>query len=386
MYKKSKSKRDPTLDFLRGTALIFMVAAHTSYAVPDKFYSPASTVFEFIAQTAPTVFFFAFGLTFDFFRKKNVPNKIEISKRFLYVALAHNLFFKHSLFVADFLWFLWFWQMFLGLIEHYQKIGTRQYIYTVVIVLIVMIVLPYPGLSFTFNQVVESSFPLLPWGVFVLLGVAFSRLPINYSHVYISISLVTLAVFLFWIGSSLEWENLFLVKRPLTLTYFLLAAGCLIGLRFLVQKFVNIYLSIPFIPGLLESISRNLLLATVVHYFPYSALISLSEKLFYSENKEIQFFLDFDFIVLVAFSAISVIATLLILYSLLYLWNKVKDNSLLFDFRQKYDLIAVALLTVSGVLNVVLDLYTSRTLYRFILWIPLVYFALESNERRKAKS
>lgn len=96
-------RRDLGLDALRVLGLLLMVTIHYFQRLPSP--TALTDFLNFVGESAPAFFFFAFGLTFARFRSKTTLDKLGASLMLMYVGLAHNVLVA-DLTHVDFLFFL----------------------------------------------------------------------------------------------------------------------------------------------------------------------------------------------------------------------------------------------------------------------------------------
>ena len=229
-------------------------------------------------EAAPAWFFLAFGLTFSAFCRKDPAQQRQLSGLLLATALAHNVVVQHRLWTTDFLFLIWFWQTLLAALERELPNTTRVYAGTLAGSLLLLLApRSVDGLAQVAGQVVPGFFPLWPWGLFVLAGVLVPRWPgWTTRRLYLPAgAAVLLGLSLAAASAALARPGWLVTKQPLTAPYLLLFSGLALLLVQATRDGWMRPLQRPRAAELVEFLSRNLLLATVLHYWPEQLLASL---------------------------------------------------------------------------------------------------------------
>ena len=177
---KIDTTRDVGLDLLRVIALLLMVSIHYARAIPTM--DMLGEILKFIGESAPAFFFFAFGVTLNIFLKKTINERIIRLILFFYVAMSHNIYtcfvfnFKRgTIFLTEFLFFLWLCQVIFFIIEFQRE---RSYIFYISFFLAFFAVISMTKLGQIdqiFKYLIQGPFPIFPWIAFVLFGFIYSR-------------------------------------------------------------------------------------------------------------------------------------------------------------------------------------------------------------------
>ncbi|MBN1479282.1 hypothetical protein JXA70_03310 [candidate division KSB1 bacterium] len=246
--------RDHGLDLLRFTALTLMVFAHYPLASDTAFISQV----KFIADSAPALFYFAFGMTFKHFARKSKIVQTRILFVFLVIALLHNLTFTGHFVHYEFFFFLWFSQLVMMLVSSTKKpvLVCQGFI---MIIIVLWLILPDGFTSNTFKVIARGNFPFLPWLIFVCAGYVFNNS--NSKSWSLPFVLILAAIILF----RTDVPHFSIRKYPLSISYFFLFCGITMTLyrvgtmaTVLSQNRMVVY------------ISKNLLLATILHYLTFT--------------------------------------------------------------------------------------------------------------------
>lgn len=264
---RPSGSRDPGLDAIRAMALFLMVAAHSfrQYLPVDDF----SRNLRFVYESSPAFFFFAFGMSADRFNRKESRIKVEQLLLFFYVAIAHNSTFSGGLlqrgFLLDFLLCLWAWRVILALLEWDRKVSNRAYLIFCGCGFVLLTLLP-PAFFSSLTDGEFWSFPLLPWGLYIICGLIYVRMEKRRTRVWALAGAVAICLgFIIWYRLA-GGPGGFFAKSPQTAAYFALfvtAAGLLVEA---VRGLERWYRALPGVPGLVEFASRDLLLAFAIHY------------------------------------------------------------------------------------------------------------------------
>ncbi len=282
--RTAEQTRDRGLDAVRVLALALMVGAHYSWFIPAS--TASADAFNFICETAPAFFFFAFGMTFDRFARKDRRTQVRRALLLLWVAVAHNLLINQlhgapALLHMDFFAFLWASLVVLSVIDTQLRPSTRAYAVALGVGVGLALTPWGQPLQTMLERGIPGHFPLYPWGLFVIAGLLYSRARhpgrlAAYGAVAIVVG--TALVVLDRVGWGLEvWE---LTKRPMSASYLLLMCGsCALVVAALGRKQAT---ASP--DRIVVFLSSNLLLCTVLHYIPVQIIGALSQKVVVNTN------------------------------------------------------------------------------------------------------
>ncbi|MEW5804227.1 MAG: hypothetical protein AB1847_19195 [bacterium] len=366
------TERELGLDYIRAIALILMTSIHFARSIPGS----SGSYLSFIGESAPTFFFFAFGMTMDKFLSKAFYDRLKILVLFAYMAIAHNVFmYSSTFFVTEFFFFLLFWQIILTAIEKEIKATRDLYLYTLLVLLVLMLIIPNEVVSNISSSLVLGPFPLLPWGIFVISGLLYSRRDrngfIHKNGYLVPICLIMISLAFSYLSKRIEWSNFEIVKGPLSTPYFLLFCGVNLFILKLVNDFSNLFSNIPVISKVVNFISRNLLLATVLHYLPVNLGKNLL-KIFTSST----ILSNYTFFYLSGSFLCNVLLLLLIKIAL-KIWDVIDNRSvinLLREYGNSSSILIIALCSMS-------KLYFHCKLFIFL---AMVYYALQLRSWKKA--
>lgn len=255
--------RDRSLDVIRVTALVFMVAAHWGRTIPDAY--PLVNILQFVFELAPVMFFFAFGMTLDHFLRKPLARRIEGHLKLFILAAIHGLYQEKNPFTSDFFMFLFAARL---LFDIHASVGTANRVFIALFLLSLCgawVVLPLPYVYDLFASPFPGWFPVFPWILFVVAGRMFAHH--RQSARTAAVALLGLSVALFDIvilGHGVS-------KWPLSPDYALLF-GSATALAFLALDRIRwpAFLSWRTV----DLLSGNLLLATALHYIAVAAVRS----------------------------------------------------------------------------------------------------------------
>ena len=369
--------RDPGLDFIRALSVICMTVAHFSYHVPP--HTLAGRLVQFFAELAPPLFFVSFGMTFDrFFSKGPIVMRIR-SRHLFYLALCVNLLFHKRLLASDFFWFLWFWQAAVALAEFFLRPLTWFWATLTGGIAVCLFVFPFTAMNNIFSLGLPGSFPILPWGGFVLAGIVFSRVGGNAARdMAVSGLVLLLGIACGLAGAGGVWKNLILIRWPMSGPYFLVSLGLVIFLASAVRHWKGAYYAAPGIARALEQISRNLLLFVVMHFaacLPAGLCIGIFNVLDLVHNHA---WLDAP--VILAGGMVSVATLILMVHASDELWPVIRDTRILSKARKHFDGVAVCMISALMILGESAgEVPTAWTfsLTDTAIWLVMWYYALE---------
>ncbi|MBI9075220.1 MAG: DUF1624 domain-containing protein [Desulfatibacillum sp.] len=378
--------RDPGLDFLRALSIVCMTVSHYSYHLPQLTLS--ARVLQFVFETSAPLFFFSFGMTFDRFFAKGAGFMWERSRRFFYLALCVNLLFHKRLLASDFFWFLWFWQAAVALIEGFFRPLTVLWAIIAAGIAGGLFLFPFTDMSNVFGLGLPGSFPLLPWGGFVLAGIVFSRVGGSTGRdMGISILLMVLGLGFGLAGSLGVWNNFILVRWPMSGPYFLFGTGMVIFLISAVRHWQSIYFSAPGLARGSGYISKNLLTFVALHfvaYLPAGLSLGLFDILGLIRQHP---WLNAPAIVLGG--VVSMVILVILGRATETLWPVIQGKKILVIARRHFDGVALLLLGLLIVLGKESGGYPTAwtfTLTDTAIWFVLWYFALEIQKSGKPKA
>ncbi|CAO3434687.1 hypothetical protein [Azospirillum endophyticum] len=253
--------RDRSLDVIRVTALMFMVAAHWGRTMPDAYH--LVNILQFVFELAPVMFFFAFGMQLDHFLRKPLAQRIESHLKLFILATIHGLYQEKNPFTSDFFMFLFAARL---LFDIHARVGAaNRVLITLFLVALcgAWVVLPLPYVHGLFVSPFPGWFPIFPWILFVAAGRMFAHH--RQAPRTAVIALLGLAVALadvLILGRTLS-------KWPLSPDYALLF-GSATALALLALDRIRwpAFLSWRTV----ELLSGNLLLATALHYIAVAAV------------------------------------------------------------------------------------------------------------------
>jgi hypothetical protein len=316
-------ERDPGLDFVRALALVLMVVAH--------FPAGASGLSRYflglhdLSETAPVFFFFAFGMTFDRFLMKDRRTKIESSFLFLYVALAHNLIIR-GLMVMDFLAFLCVWRIVLAVIESGGPIRSRYYLGFCALILLGQLLIS-PGFINRLCIWSSGKFPFESWGMFVVGGLVFARARRFSTRLLFVVLPLAFAGAVLGLGLDSAGPALAFTRKPLSAPYALAFFGVATLMVESVRGAAGLYRRIPIIPAVFEFISRNLLIATAVHYFAYALVADLMRAAVHISPTAFALLQSADGRYVIG-APLSLLSTVAALWAVIGFWERYRDSSL----------------------------------------------------------
>lgn len=259
---KPPAARDRSLDIIRVSALVFMVAGHWGRAMPDAYH--LVNILQFVFELAPVLFFFAYGMTLDRFLQKPLGRRIEDHLKLFILAAIHSLYQQGNPFSSDFFMFLFAARL---LFDVAVRVGAANRVLIGLFLLAlcgVWFALPLPFIYGLFVPSFPGWFPVFPWVLFVLAGRIFAHH--RHSRLTAVVALLGLSVALFDIlalGHAVS-------KWPLSPDYALLF-GSGTAVAILVLDRIRWPSFLPW--RTVELLSVNLLLATALHYI---AVISVT--------------------------------------------------------------------------------------------------------------
>lgn len=393
------AKRDMGLDIIRALALILMTSIHYARPIPDV--NQWIVALKFIGEAAPAFFFFAFGMTMERFLSKDDTARLTRLNAFLYVALMHNIFVA-QVYVTGFLFILWVIQAALYALEKSTHRPGRYYVAIFALTSAALMVFPPARVSGFFAMLIPGNFPILPWSLFVISGLVFTRIRrrLQSLQTILPVFLILVAVAGHFVAyQRFGMEAMRIEKWPLTLSYLLLFAGVNILLLKSGEKFQHwIQSRLPDFHRLILFLSGNLLLAVILSYLPCSPLMALNKMLF-AEQTIIDNALSF----LVIGSVLCVLLLLLFLKLTLVVWEFIRQLRFTMTLRRRFDMLAIVLIVVfalaTGIVRYAIEgpgsyfftwesivkPHQVRNAYDPILavcLILLIYFGLEMTERR----
>ncbi|MFP5513939.1 MAG: hypothetical protein ACLGJC_12735 [Alphaproteobacteria bacterium] len=247
--------RDRSLDIIRVTALVFMVAAHWGRAMPDAYR--LVNIMQFVFELAPVLFFFAFGMTLDRFLAKPLGRRIEDHLKLFILAAIHSLYQQNNPFSSDFFMFLFAARLLFDIAVRVDA-ANRVLIGLFLLALCgAWFALPLPFIYGLFVPSFPGWFPVFPWILFVVAGRMFAHH--RHSRRTAIVALLGLSVASFDIlvlGHGVS-------KWPLSPDYALLfGSGTALSILVLDRFRWPAFLSWRTV----ELLSGNLLLATALHY------------------------------------------------------------------------------------------------------------------------
>ena len=379
-------RRDLGLDALRVLALLLMVAIHYFQRLPSP--TPLTDSLQFVGESAPVFFFFAFGLTFARFSSKTTLDKLETSLMFMYVGLAHNILVAR-LAQVDFLFFLFMARV---IVDAMGSLRNERSAYLKLAMGIMLLALLFPekgSIDRLFIQMLGGFFPIFPWIVFVLLGAFYSKwAPSRRRGALLGGGLIIAAVVMGGSAHALGRSSLEISKWPLTTPYILLFTGInlliLEGMR-QIQAAVE---SRPWLRNPMVYLSKHLLLATVLQYFPLELLFWAGNRVSILRPDE-----NDETAVLIA-TAVGSLSALLLLFGLLPLtlriWNLGKNKAFFESLRHHRALTAISLIGGVALLctpkaSVLTGSDVTLIVGKFSATIAMAYFALELHEWQTRK-
>jgi hypothetical protein len=367
MKPHTLTARDTGLDLLRFVALSLMIFAH----FPISQDSIVVTFIKFIARSAPALFYFAFGMTFQHFARKDSIIKLRIAVVFFVIALLHNMAFTGQVIHYEFFFFLWFAQIFMTLVT-LAKRPTRLCAILLFLILFVWIIMPDNSLTAIFKAGIQGNFPFLPWLCFVLAGFLFShRSKTN----FILPALFLLVALVLHVSSA----SMFVIQKyPLSISYFLLFTGVS----------MIIYYAGHYLPDLsrvkmIIYLSKNLLIATILHYVTFTIL-----NLLHAPLKQL---IGIDLIARYAVLSILLapILCLFILVALVYaanfLWQIINQRHIAKAWILPHTLKLAILIVSAGYFISRSISEPADSLFRFLFIFWMAFFGMVLRETKSAQ-
>jgi hypothetical protein len=266
--------RDAALDLFRTTALGLMTAIHFARTIPTD--DRLSEALKSLGSTAPALFFFAFGYTLPRFLAKPRREQAGLLTSFFLVACLHNVFMG-ALFQADFLAFLFLWNVILYTLDRQRRLGLRLPLLLALGFLALQLALPRGALSAIFRLLTPGAFPLLPWGILVLAGVACTHPRCRTARrrylPFLGLILLALGLHLAYLLTG--EDRLLLSQSPVSPAYLLLMIGACGTWLLAADRLARLFTRLPPLARAVTFTSRHLLLGTVFHYVTVFAAASL---------------------------------------------------------------------------------------------------------------
>ncbi|WP_391347207.1 hypothetical protein [Azospirillum sp. A23] len=260
--------RDRSLDVIRVTALVFMVAAHWGRNIPDSYH--LVNILQFVFELAPVMFFFAFGMTLDNFLRKPLGKRIEGHLKLFILAAIHGLYTAGNPFTCDFFMFLFAARL---LFDIHARIGAANRAFIALFLCALCgawVVLPLPYVYDLFVSPFPGWFPVFPWILFVAAGRMFARHRDSLRTAAIALPGLSMALFdSLILGHKLS-------KWPLSPDYALLFASAT-ALAILVLDRIRWPAFLPW--RIVDLLSGNLLLATALHYIAVATVNTAHDTL-----------------------------------------------------------------------------------------------------------
>ena len=255
--------RDVSLDIIRVVALILMLSVHWGRSVPPDAIS--IKLLRAIGELAPAFFFYAFGMTFERYLKKPLSWRVEQNLLLLAIGIVHSLMLEGSPFTSEFFLFFAASRAVLDVFLHAP--GINRYVIALGACILGVLWLLSP--SSTYDLLKASNpgpFPVFPWILFVLAGYWHEKQRNNLAAIWVALLAVAVggAIWLGGMGSPTKW--------PLSPSYFLITSG---GVAIFIFLFDAIHWKK--LSQTLEMLSKNLLLATILHY-PVVWMLTLVHK------------------------------------------------------------------------------------------------------------
>jgi len=302
----SGRKRDLGLDLLRVIALVMMITGHYSKVLPEP--NLFIRILDYIFNLGAAFFFFAFGMTMDYFLRKDLKDQIQRFSLFFLLGVCHSLYLRDLLRSSEFFMFLCLWQIFFLLID---KVFRRSVVVISGLALASSAALFLPksifDLNVYFDALLPGPFPLLPWGIYILFGYVYQDWKKRSELNDLSVGV---AFFLFWISSvflhrTTGLEAFQTEKWYLTFPYIAMSSAIIFGLLHLAGKADSWYQRMHFLKDKISFASENLLFAVVLHYIPLKIFLDITAQ-FSPET-------------VAAYNTWFMVAALLLLNSALYL-------------------------------------------------------------------
>lgn len=382
--------RDLGLDLFRGLALLLMVSVHFSRTIPGR--DSLSELLRVVGESAPAFFFYAFGLTAPYFVRKDRAGQRRALRAFAYVAVLHNVFMS-NLFTIDFLAFLFIWNLAIFVVAGQISPSRRAVGLLTGALLSAFALLSAQDVLNLFKLLMSGAFPVMPWGLFVLAGIAWrpERTKRARGMHALFVGLIVLALGLHVLYYATGFKGLRLGRGPISATYVLLLIGLAGTLRLALGSAGEALARSPRAARVLGAPSRHLLLATVLHYGPVH-LVDLGVRTLLP--------LDLPGRYPSAFILLGALTSFVLLYALLALcvsaWRRVRDTRPVAWLRRVRHLIALGLIPSVAILAAAsraalggagdASAYWSQLLVEptivymlamVLVWSAMLYYALE---------
>jgi hypothetical protein len=277
------NKRLAELDYIRVLALLLMVIAHSTVAVEVS--SSVAKLIRHFGHIAPAFFFFAFGITDQLFlRKKPIGYQLRGNAMLFCIAICHNFFMSNIFLINEFFFFLWICQFLLIVFRYLNNdnpSNKRLLLYTFFI-LALMVLLPFKIYLFAVSEFLKGPFPFPTWGLFITSGIIFARcfyeqndagtLTSDRRVLKVAILIILASLVLFLAGNLLELKSLDIKKGPLSPTFVTFFTGISIVIVVILKYSTGMLARLKVINQTVVFLSKNLLLATVLHYTPVMIL------------------------------------------------------------------------------------------------------------------
>lgn len=337
-----------SVDMVRAMAMLLMVSVHFCRSV--EAYTWAGRAIRYIGEAAPAFFFFAFGLLLERFFAKSKDDQFQLGKLFLFVAIAQG-FMAGQPFRLDFLLFIWFWQIGLAVLFKTYKLSVRSLVVVISATLMLMIIWPPNAMERIFS-LTGGPFPLMPWGLFVLAGMLFSRMLHAPGNPIASVGMILISLAMMLAGVILHAERLLALKVPLTATYFLLFTGIIVFLMWLFIRYEKRLANMPWLVRPVVLLSENLLLATVLHYAAYLPLKAL---VVFKRHRDPTAFTEYiqqwDFVVMIAGSVAALILLIVLVWLAVRIYDGFSETGALARLRGNAAGMALAMVALLTVLH-----------------------------------
>jgi len=241
------------------TAILFARTIPTDDRLSEALYS--------LCSTATAFFFFAFGFTIPRFLARAREDQVHLLGSFFCVAALHNVFLG-GLFHVDFLAFLFLWNVILFVLGRERAVRPRLTLLLAALILGLQFALPRGALGNLCRLLTPGAFPLLPWGVFVLAGLACTHPAVGTARrPYLPFLGLILAALALHLGYVLTGEDrLMLSESPVSGAYLLLMLGACGACLMAAGPFSRLVARLPALAHAVSFTSRHLLVATVFHY------------------------------------------------------------------------------------------------------------------------
>ncbi len=351
--------------------MAMMVSAHFCRLIPDL--SVRHPQLYLLIEAAPAFFFFAFGMTFDFYHRKPVAERVVNNLFFIAMALLHNLFLfqydsRMSILVFDFLFSLFVIRLLIDLIQSQFKHADWLLMAGCVASLLYAALVPRNTLFLIQEQIIPGYYQPLNWSYFVLAGVLYQRYlrgqnrqPFLWLLIATAILLVLQVRGLF--PGGVNWH---LRKGPPDFLY-LAAFSTLSAMLVQAAQWLSpLFHRIKPFHQTVVFFSRNLLLATLLHYFIYPSVQWVVQH-YWSDGDITRLARRFA----VLGSAACILLLPIITWVVLNTWLLLKDRVLFQHLRRRGSLIIPL-----GYILLLIAAAVSRQ--NTILWCPQLYYPLSN--------